>query len=136
MELTNDKKIDIGKLGKINFSRGYYLYVGSALNGLEQRIKRHLRNQKKIYWHIDYLLQHAKIVDIYYKESERKEECKIAQIFDQYFSLVPGFGSSDCGCKSHLFYGFKKGIIDIIEKLQMKNLKTICIMYVNMRRSC
>jgi len=124
MELANDKKISVGKLEKIKFSRGYYLYVGSALNGLEQRIKRHIRNQKKMYWHIDYLLQNAKIVDIFYKESERKEECKIAQKFNQYVSLVPGFGCSDCRCKSHLFYGSKKEIIDVIEKLQMKNAKS------------
>ena len=32
--LRKDKAIEIGKCGSINFRRGYYVYVGSALNSL------------------------------------------------------------------------------------------------------
>ena len=60
IKLQDDKKILVGKLGKIAFKKGYYVYVGSAMNGLEQRLQRHLRSQKKFHWHIDYLLNQAK----------------------------------------------------------------------------
>jgi Uri superfamily endonuclease len=56
IELASDERISVGKLGKINFKKGYYLYVGSGQNSLEARIARHLRKRKKKFWHIDYLL--------------------------------------------------------------------------------
>ena len=121
IELNKDLRIDIGKLGSIEFKSGFYIYVGSALNGLEQRIHRHLRKQKKLHWHIDYLLQPARIIDIFYKEGSVKEECDIARILSRQFSSIPGFGCSDCNCKTHLFYGFKKEILSSIEKLQMRH---------------
>jgi len=34
IKLDEDKDIQIGKLGNISFKKGYYAYVGSALNGL------------------------------------------------------------------------------------------------------
>lgn len=99
-----DQYIQIGKLGKIFFKNGYYAYVGSALNSLEGRINRHLRENKKFHWHIDYLLSETEIVDVFYKESKIKEECEIAKNFSELES-IKGFGCSDCKCKSHLFYG-------------------------------
>jgi len=54
--LRKDTTIEIGKRGSINFRRGYYIYVGSALNSLESRLKRHLSHNKKLFWHVDYLL--------------------------------------------------------------------------------
>jgi len=48
------KKIRTGKLGSLEFARGLYFYVGRALNGLEARIKKHLRKSKRHFWHIDY----------------------------------------------------------------------------------
>lgn len=119
IELNKDLSIDIGKLGSMEFKSGFYIYIGSALNGLDQRLQRHLRKQKKLHWHIDYLLQQARIIDIFYKEGSVKEECTFARILSRPFSSIPGFGCSDCKCNSHLFYGFKKEILSSIEKLQM-----------------
>lgn len=119
IHLKNDRKITIGKLGSIAFKKGYYVYIGSALNGLEQRIARHKRSRKKIRWHIDYLLQHATIVTVFYKESNEKEECSIAQIFHENLESIPGFGCSDCSCESHLFYGNRQEIEDILSSLSM-----------------
>ena len=116
--LEKDKEIQIGKLGKTAFKKGYYVYIGSALNGLEQRINRHLRNDKKTHWHIDYLLKIAKIDSVFYKQHNKKEECRIAKSFSKLKS-VDGFGSSDCDCKSHLFYGSKNEIIKIIESQKL-----------------
>ena len=110
-----DKKIKIGKLGIVFFKKGYYIYVGSALNGIEQRVNRHLRKNKKIFWHIDYLLKQAKIINVYYKESNQRQECIIAGYFTDLKSII-GFGCSDCKCKSHLFYTNDKNIL--IQKLK------------------
>ena len=38
--------------------------IRSALNNLDKRIQRHKSNQKKMHWHIDYLLKKAKIIDV------------------------------------------------------------------------
>ena len=56
IELATAATIQVGRLGMLAFAKGYYAYVGSALGGLEQRIDRHLRTEKKLFWHIDYLL--------------------------------------------------------------------------------
>ena len=120
IELKNNEIISIGKSRKAEFNRGYYAYVGSALNGLEQRIHRHLRTHKSMHWHIDYLLKHARIVSVFYKESDIRDECTIAQTLEKELTSIPGFGCSDCDCKSHLFYGSKIKLMDIIDKLQMK----------------
>ncbi|GAH92380.1 unnamed protein product, partial [marine sediment metagenome] len=79
--------------------------VGSALNGLELRIKRHLSNEKNNFWHIDYFLQVAKVLDVITIEtSKRTTECKIAKALADRFDSVNRFGSSDCHCNSHLFF--------------------------------
>jgi Uri superfamily endonuclease len=94
----------IGGLGKIEFKEGYYAYVGSALGGLEHRLSRHLRQEKTLHWHIDYLLLRALIYDVMVIEGEEKRECQIASKLADHLSYVRGFGSSDCNCSSHLFY--------------------------------
>ena len=104
IELKKSQKTKIGAIGIINFNRGYYAYVGSAMNNLDKRIERHLRSRKKIKWHIDYFLRRGKIVKVIKKESKKREECRIAKKLSKKFPDIPKFGSSDCCCKSHLFY--------------------------------
>ncbi|RLF41036.1 MAG: GIY-YIG nuclease family protein [Thermoplasmata archaeon] len=113
-------EIQIGKKFRYNFKKGYYAYVGSALNGLEQRINRHLSSNKKYHWHIDYLLDYGHITDIFYMKSNRREECNIASIFASSLQGIKGFGCSDCKCYSHLFYGSRDEILSILKKLDMK----------------
>ena len=64
-----------------------------------------MRENKKLFWHIDYLLnsKYSKIVDVLKIPSRGKNECEIAGKINGEI-LVPGFGSSDCNCPSHLFY--------------------------------
>ena len=89
----------------MKFKKGFYAYIGSAQNSLEKRILRHFSKEKKMRWHIDYLLAHAKIKEVWIKENASKqEECETARIFAKTLSFVKGFGSGDCTCKSHLFY--------------------------------
>jgi Uri superfamily endonuclease len=111
LDLPGDLSVMIGKRGIYHFKKGYYVYVGSALNSLDQRIQRHLRRHKKIHWHIDYFLQFAEIVRIFYKINTQREECRIANAFKKEFKGIPNFGCSDCSCSSHLFSGAYEGIL-------------------------
>ncbi|MFA5102899.1 MAG: GIY-YIG nuclease family protein [Candidatus Thermoplasmatota archaeon] len=120
LELQNKTSLPIGKLGLVDFQKGNYVYVGSALNGLEQRIQRHLRSQKKTHWHIDYLLPHTKIMDVFYKEGTRREECMIASVFEKNLLGISGFGCSDCSCNSHLFRGSLDAIGTVAASVSME----------------
>lgn len=104
IELEENKKMQVGALGNLDFDKGYFVYVGSAQNGLEARIDRHLRDDKKIHWHIDYLLDNAEIIDIYISQLGKEEECKVAEYLASKLDLIDDFGCSDCKCFSHLFY--------------------------------
>jgi Uri superfamily endonuclease len=118
IELPESKEIKVGALGAIKFRAGFYAYVGSALNGLEARIARHLRKEKKLYWHIDYLLVHGRVRDIFYVEGNEKKECDIARKLAARLVSIKGFGSSDCDCGSHLFYSEDYGrLAKLLEKL-------------------
>lgn len=106
MELKKADTITVGKLGTQHFPQGYYAYVGSALNNLEARIQRHHRppEEKKEHWHIDYLLQHANILETLYIESSDREECNTARKLAEKHTPITHFGSTDCKCQTHLYY--------------------------------
>lgn len=106
INLEMDSKIPIGKLGILDLKKGYYIYVGSALNSIDARIKRHLKRDKKLYWHVDYLLNSSKasIRSVIYERSPEKWECHVAGQISKKGIPVKKFGSSDCKCDSHLFY--------------------------------
>ena len=95
----------MGRLGTFEFPAGLYLYCGSALNGLEARIRRHLRRDKKHHWHIDYLSAQSTMLEVWWVVGEERQECLWASaIAGQQGEIVaPGFGSSDCRCPTHLF---------------------------------
>jgi len=106
--LPSDARIRVGALGTTLFRKGVYAYVGSAQGGLEARLRRHLRSSKKKRWHIDYLLSKAEVFSVVTVPSDDKSvECQISQALvacDGASAPVPGFGSSDCKCASHLIY--------------------------------
>jgi Uri superfamily endonuclease len=109
IKLKKDSSLRIGALGEFKFKKGVYIYTGSAMRNLTQRIERHKRKDlKKIRWHIDYLLacKNAQITDVKIYPATVREECernhKILERKDAYVP-VHGFGSSDCKvCKAHL----------------------------------
>lgn len=119
INLNKDSKIRIGSLGAIPFKKGTYIYVGSAQKGIEQRVKRHLKKQKKKHWHIDYLLDHANIKNVLVKEGPKSLECLIAKKLLGFSIPIKGFGCSDCNCKSHLFK-IKKNDISKLKKLVLR----------------
>jgi len=96
----------VGKLGLLEFAPGYYVYVGRARSGLRARIQRHLRTEdKRLHWHVDYLRQYAQPVAALTWQGVAADECAVS---DKVAGLaqrsVPGFGCSDCRCRSHLHY--------------------------------
>jgi len=96
----------VGALGNVHFEEGIYVYVGSAQRDLEKRLKRHLRKEKKLFWHIDYFLsnEQAKIEKVLFRQADKLAECAIAQELGRRGEPVAGFGCSDCRCQSHLFW--------------------------------
>ena len=97
--------LPVGKMGISILPAGYYVYAGSALGGLSGRLRHHLRSEKKLHWHIDYLLQQAPVEEIWYSPGPDKIECRwnaILQALPCAIPAISGFGSSDCSCSSHL----------------------------------
>ncbi len=97
-------RLAIGRLGEFDFPAGNYVYTGSARRHFEARIARHLRAEKTLRWHIDYLLAAAGVAVTEVVRSQA-EECHLNQATAGAIP-VPGFGASDCkhGCGSHLKY--------------------------------
>jgi len=125
--------LKVGCLGSLRFEKGWYAYTGSALGsaGLKGRIQRHLRKDKRRFWHIDYLLRskHSSIKAIVYAKTDKRYECKIVkEINNMSVKPVKGFGISDCkeGCESHLHYmiddlnGTIKSIFNAYDNLGLK----------------
>lgn len=106
IEIGKSSDIQVGKRRNYHFEEGYYAYVGSALGNLEKRAARHLDTHKKLYWHIDYLLNMAIVREVIYAETNQKKECLIAQALSKKLASKSGFGCSDCNCSSHLFFCF------------------------------
>lgn len=95
--------------------KGYYAYVGSAMNGLFQRIQRHLKREKRKHWHIDFLLDTAKVIAVTILPSEHPLEKRIARVLATTFFSVKGFGASDSKSSSHLFRIAKEDLGKLME---------------------
>ncbi len=120
ISLAKTRKIQIGKLGTFSFGNGVYWYVGSAKKNLKQRVARHQRKKKKLHWHIDYLLEHARITDIWYTDIGEET---LATMFARGLQIpVTGFGSSDKKTKAHLFYGAYPGpLVGTLRQTKIKD---------------
>lgn len=96
----------IGRLGTFELEEGRYAYVGSAMNGLQARTARHLEARGKMRWHIDHLMRVAEEREALLVMSDVDIECSLAERIRSMPGAsepIPGFGSSDCRCRSHLF---------------------------------
>jgi len=127
LHLERDRVIEIGRLGKVMFRKGYFLYVGSAMSNLRARIRRHSQRRKKVHWHIDYLTPHVNdLISIAIRSSQRLE-CEIAEALSSIMKAgPPGFGSSDCLCQTHLFWSetnplHTKGFHDTLQIFRMRH---------------
>ena len=122
-----DIQLSIGVLGDLKLKAGYYAYVGSALGGLEARVQRHVGENKKIHWHVDHLLTRGRVIDVIQGETKERKECAVAEELAKHLKPIAGFGSSDCKCESHLFYGpdFNEIRKIVLTSLKECNIKTV-----------
>jgi Uri superfamily endonuclease len=98
--------VPIGKARRITLEPGLYVYAGSAYGpgGIDARVARHLRRDKKRHWHVDDLTAAADRTRAFGLVGG--SECDIITRLTQRsdFSVAAaGFGNSDCrACPSHL----------------------------------
>lgn len=94
---------------------GLYLYFGSAkgstATSLGNRLHRHFKDNKKIFWHIDHLTSNKEVnkINAFYTIGLDLSECEALQKFKQDHpkcNILLNFGSSDCksSCGGHLLH--------------------------------
>ncbi len=102
--LRTRRTLSIGGIGTLSFPKGYYIYVGSAMKALEKRMERHRHVRKRPHWHIDSLRAVAEFRSVLAIRSSVRLECNLARAFEGIGQWrIPRFGSTDCGCGTHLF---------------------------------
>jgi len=107
--LPGDRVIEVGSRGRFAFKAGFYAYLGSAMGGLNRRLRRYYHPLKNKRWHIDYLLEEAVLEDAFGLETAQRMECSVSAFLSRHFSApAAGFGSSDCSCSAHLYYSAMK----------------------------
>lgn len=96
--------LQVGRLGLFSFPAGRYIYTGSARRALAARLARHRCADKRLRWHIDYLLA-GPGVRIDETPTFESAECAVNRRTCGEI-LIKRFGATDCrsGCGSHLKY--------------------------------
>lgn len=119
LKLPREASLEVGKLGTIRFRKGYYFYIGSARRNLSQRIQRHRRMRKRLFWHVDFLRAIAEFHAALPIRTQDALECEMARAVKDISEWeVPRFGSSDCSCSSHL-YGVLKDPLQSAEFISL-----------------
>ena len=141
LELPRSQFLQIGKLGKFQFSTGQYLYVGSALNrgGLKARLGRHLLGSQNRHWHIDWLRPFTSVKGLFYTAAGTRYECLWSQFLIQMLGghiPVPGFGASDCRnrparCAAHLVF-FMRGLDGNMLRNKLPNYHGSPVVYLEL----
>jgi Uri superfamily endonuclease len=105
LRIPEEQTITVGKLGTFLFTKGVYIYVGSAKKNIINRLERHIKKEKTNRWHIDYVRQYSDL--LFYETFINKKECDLVLETIRTFNGICPFrklGSSDCLCFSHLIY--------------------------------
>jgi sugar fermentation stimulation protein A len=129
LKLKRAQTLEYGRReNRETFPTGYYIYVGSAMKNLTQRLERHRRLRKNKFWHIDYLREVCEFVAALPIRSSEKLECDLAVRLRCLADwAIPGFGASDCDCPGHLF-GMRndpfhsRGFLDLLQYFRMDRL--------------
>jgi Uri superfamily endonuclease len=122
------KPVKIGKHGLLQVRGGFYVYVGSALGpgGLKARIAHHKKISSRPRWHIDYLRTVTQLEEIWYSFDTVRREHQWADILAGAKGVTvpyPGFGSSDCKCKAHLYFFKSKPAVDSFRRRLRRKFK-------------
>ena len=128
LHLARLRRIPVGALGRHEFQSGYYLYVGSAFGpgGLRARLRHHTRISGRPHWHVDYLRSRAEFVEAWYVHGKTCGEHELAALLPRLPSVVPSlphFGSSDCRCRTHLFYSRSRPLPASLARLKTDRLR-------------
>ncbi len=111
-------RVRIGRLGEFSLESDWYAYVGSAFGagGLNARVGRHLRRDKPLRWHFDYLRPYVVPRAVWYTMGPtRCESAWASALGTMPGAAVPlaGFGASDHPGASHLFaFGDRPLLLD------------------------
>ncbi len=106
IELEKTLSLRATSLGARTLEAGRYAYCGSAYGpgGLRSRLRRHLKREKAVHWHVDHLTAAGRIFAL--GLAPGGQECALVEgLGRQPGAEVPlaGFGSSDCTrCPAHL----------------------------------
>ncbi len=121
IKLDSPREIRVGALGGHLFPPGIYLYAGSAMGGLDQRVSRHLKKDKTLRWHIDYLTTSCDSSEAYESFPDPVPECELARAIAECGGTpeMEGFGCSDCGCISHLFRADSKILSEVVARCRL-----------------
>lgn len=115
----------VGRLGLHEFKRGYYLYIGSAFGsgGLAARIRHHVRPPHRPHWHIDYLRSVSRLKTVWVICSTVRSNVRLEHPWAAVVERMPdaripvkGFGSTDCRCRTHLFYFVRKPLLHLFQE--------------------
>ncbi|MFQ5923303.1 MAG: DUF123 domain-containing protein [Anaerolineales bacterium] len=109
LRCSGPRRLDIGCLGTLIARQGVYVYIGSAFGpgGLSARVGHHRKVSARPRWHVDYLRSVTELQRCWYTSDPQCREHEWAAVLRELPGAsipVPGFGSSDCSCPSHLFY--------------------------------
>lgn len=130
LQMEGPETLRIGRLGTFTFPAGTYVYTGSALGGLDQRLRRHRAAPcARPHWHIDYLLPYARLMHVEEVETEERLECRLnAEILSVPGAHVvaPGFGSSDCRCLSHLVRLAHNEVAAVLRSITTARFTFVC----------
>jgi Uri superfamily endonuclease len=119
--------VRIGRFGTLTLEFAWYAYVGSAFGagGLRARVGRHLRREKPLRWHFDYLRPYVEPRAVWYLASALRCESAWASALARLPGAavpLPGFGASDHPGASHLFaFPNKPSLLDFSAGLDSGN---------------
>jgi Uri superfamily endonuclease len=106
IDLGHGFRLPIRRLGVGRIGPGRLIYCGSARGpgGINARLTRHLRRDKKQHWHVDHLTARGRVTAAAaFLDGSECELVPRALALPGADVPVPGFGSSDCrACASHL----------------------------------
>ena len=109
LECQQTGTVRIGRLGVLELQPGFYVYVGSAFGpgGLASRIQHHRQVAARPHWHIDYLRPACDLVAVWFTTDSTRCEHSWAKAVARLAGAgvpLPGLGSCDCKCETHLLY--------------------------------
>lgn len=125
LQIPRPVRTAAGSLGSFVLAPGLYAYIGTAQRRRSARIARHLKPEKPLRWHIDYIRPHANIVAVSLVDGTRDGECRLARLLAQTLDAriaVRRFGASDCRCPGHLLLCPSGTSLDRVERLALGQL--------------